>query len=747
MIFTERNITIRNDSATINAPVILYRGDKNVEVRFILIESPYKYSNRDSINIFESTDASYAQLVIKTPNDREPIFGDITAVGNNNVTFVIRHDMIDEIEEVGKYDFQIRLFDADQTSMATTPEVVGGFIIKEPIAKEDSNNNITNSAIVGSAVVTNDLEIPTFVDSGYNKTAWHDGDVISKQKLNKMEVGIYETYELSKDNSSQIKEIVNNQIPEEYLQQNIDDYISNNNGGLTTKTEFNTLVESGLDSIISKNEIKKYTEPFKTSINISEFTNALATPSQAYGNGYISTTNEQLTEIIFHEGTTSTKICIYVFNSSNTLISQQENLDVSNLKCILTTPIELSIGDYVLIRCLDGESRYKRLSENTAKEYQPGGGNLIDSPIVLAFDIKTKQLKDVIEYKFKPMDNSSLNINDFIVPKVVRLKDEGYTLLGRWFKKDSTFSECCNSAGASIMFKVKDATSVSININQIIHPSHPEYVMSDEPYFAYSIDGGDFVRVQIGSEEKNINIPSTDEHLVWIVVDGMCLNSGNANRNSGWSGVYIKSLTTDGKMYKVAIKNKQILFVGDSIVEGINTLGTDSTSSSNSCVNEFSFKTARKLNAIPLIQGYGGSTSWDGVDYTRYSLVDYKLDTFINIQEPDLILIEYGYNDNSVISVGGKTKEYFIEQYTLLINILKGKYSGVPIICMIPFKQSLREEIINIANLYDDCYVIETGSYEITYSDSAHPNVEGAENASTELSKDILKIFGKQFFI
>ena len=202
MIFTERNITIRNDSATINAPVILYRGDKNVEVRFILIESPYKYSNRDSINIFESTDASYAQLVIKTPNDREPIFGDITAVGNNNVTFVIRHDMIDEIEEVGKYDFQIRLFDADQTSMATTPEVVGGFIIKEPIAKEDSNNNITNSAIVGSAVVTNDLEIPTFVANSYNKTTWHDGDVISKQKLNKMEVGIYETYELSKDKAN-----------------------------------------------------------------------------------------------------------------------------------------------------------------------------------------------------------------------------------------------------------------------------------------------------------------------------------------------------------------------------------------------------------------------------------------------------------------------------------------------------------------------------------------------------------------
>lgn len=209
MIFTERNITIRNDNATINAPVILYRGDKNVEVRFTLVESPYKYTNRDSVNIIESTDAAYAQLIIKTPNDRDPIFGDITAVGQSNIIFVIEYGMIDEIGEVGEYDFQIRLFDSDQTSMVTLPEVVSGFIIKEPIAKENATNNITNSAIVDSAVVTNDTGIPTFVSGSYNKTTWSDGDVISKQKLNKLEDSIYETYELSKVNNSQINKKAN----------------------------------------------------------------------------------------------------------------------------------------------------------------------------------------------------------------------------------------------------------------------------------------------------------------------------------------------------------------------------------------------------------------------------------------------------------------------------------------------------------------------------------------------------------
>ena len=238
MIFTERTITIRNDSSTMNAPVILYRGDKNVEVRFTLVESPYKYSNRDSINVIESTDASYAQLVIKTPNDRNPIFGDITAVGQSNVIFMIGYDMIDEIEEVGTYDFQIRLFDADQTSMATIPEVTGGFIIKEPIAKEDTTNNITNSAIVGSAVVTSDVSIPTFVGGSYNKTAWYNGTVISRQKLDKIEDGIYETYELSKDNSSQIKEIEKYYAKKEDVgevsQDQVDNWLNNHPEATTT---------------------------------------------------------------------------------------------------------------------------------------------------------------------------------------------------------------------------------------------------------------------------------------------------------------------------------------------------------------------------------------------------------------------------------------------------------------------------------------------------------------------------------
>jgi lysophospholipase L1-like esterase len=196
-------------------------------------------------------------------------------------------------------------------------------------------------------------------------------------------------------------------------------------------------------------------------------------------------------------------------------------------------------------------------------------------------------------------------------------------------------------------------------------------------------------------------------------------------------------------MYKVTPAGKQILFVGDSIVEGINTLGTTSTSEANSAVAEFSFKTARKLNSIPMLQGYGGSTSFNGIKYERYSWVDASKNNFIVNNKIDAILIEYGYNDVSA----GYTAEQFKQYYNELIDLLVGHYSGVPVFCLIPFKQSFAQAIREIASARSYCYCIETSEYEVTYSDNAHPNANGATSIAESLSEDIIKIMGKDYFV
>ena len=198
MIFTESTIKISNNVSKMDSTIVLYRGDKNVEIRFTILQSPFKYSNTVATNVIESTNASYGQLVIKTPNDKPPIFSDVSATKEGTVLFTITKEMIDEIEEVGVYTFQIRLLDENKQSRVTIPPVENGIEIKEPIAIEDDNStNVVGLAKANYAVATlSDVDTPAFDDNGkYNKTNWNDGDLITNASLNKIEDGIYTTNE------------------------------------------------------------------------------------------------------------------------------------------------------------------------------------------------------------------------------------------------------------------------------------------------------------------------------------------------------------------------------------------------------------------------------------------------------------------------------------------------------------------------------------------------------------------------
>lgn len=191
MIFTEKKITITNNQCKIDSPVVLYRGDYNVEVRFTIVSSPYKYSNKQESNVIEQTEASFGQLVIETPSNGT-IISEITATKRGAITFIITREMIDEITEIGNYTFQIRLLDENKESRATIPEVVNGIEIRKPIAVDDDpNTNEVGSATVGYAITTADTPEDAFDEQGnYNKTTWRTGDRITAAKLDKIEAGI-----------------------------------------------------------------------------------------------------------------------------------------------------------------------------------------------------------------------------------------------------------------------------------------------------------------------------------------------------------------------------------------------------------------------------------------------------------------------------------------------------------------------------------------------------------------------------
>ena len=137
MIYTASKVTIKNYQATIDKTIILYRGDRNVEIQFEILESMYRQYKVEGSNVILNLNASYGQLVIQKP-DHTHILSDIAATQDGKVIFTIPGELIDETVEVGQYTFQIRLYNDDKTSRVTLPPVAGGIDIVEPIASEDT---------------------------------------------------------------------------------------------------------------------------------------------------------------------------------------------------------------------------------------------------------------------------------------------------------------------------------------------------------------------------------------------------------------------------------------------------------------------------------------------------------------------------------------------------------------------------------------------------------------------------------
>ena len=187
MIYTTSKVRIKNHQATVDKTIILYRGDRNVEIQFEILENGYREYRVEGANVILNLNASYGQLIVQKP-DNTHIFSDIVPTQDGKVIFTIPRELIDETIEVGQYTFQIRLYNEDQSSRVTLPPVVGGIDIVEPIAIDDS---FVDTAMVGYSIVqtdSDDEEDKRFDENGnYIKTYWEHGDIITAGKLNKVE--------------------------------------------------------------------------------------------------------------------------------------------------------------------------------------------------------------------------------------------------------------------------------------------------------------------------------------------------------------------------------------------------------------------------------------------------------------------------------------------------------------------------------------------------------------------------------
>lgn len=135
MIYTACKVTVKNSTATADHVIIVYSGDKNIEVQFEILESAYRQYKLEGGNTIENLGASHGQLVILKP-DTNVIFSKVAPTKDGKIVFTIPEEMTDEENEIGNYTYQIRLFDESQNSRVTLPPIENGMMVCRPISNE-----------------------------------------------------------------------------------------------------------------------------------------------------------------------------------------------------------------------------------------------------------------------------------------------------------------------------------------------------------------------------------------------------------------------------------------------------------------------------------------------------------------------------------------------------------------------------------------------------------------------------------
>lgn len=199
-------ITIKDNEATPDDNLFLYKNDKNIDVMFELINFKFDFIKNQPVgeNTIEKTNASYATLRIIKPNG-EKVLVLRCPIEDSYVKFTVTPEFIDELEEVGIHQLQITLYDEFEGRISIPPI---SFEVLEPLFEEEDYEegqiNITQANVVitpDEEKWVNDLNGRVEIFPGTNLFEWKHGDWISDIRLNAIHDNILR---LNNINSQQI---------------------------------------------------------------------------------------------------------------------------------------------------------------------------------------------------------------------------------------------------------------------------------------------------------------------------------------------------------------------------------------------------------------------------------------------------------------------------------------------------------------------------------------------------------------
>ena len=173
-------VTLNQDKANTEDKFYIYRDDVGVDIYVEISNLEYQFNKKK--NGYRKAD-----VLFKTPS------GDIYKVENlqireSKIKFSFTQDIVDKMQEIGKYELQFQLYDNALNRLSLPPYKLE---VKEPfeVPTEDEEARVEYSR-VGYAHVAEDTIDLFAIEDGYIRTTWQTGDLITASRLNNLEEGV-----------------------------------------------------------------------------------------------------------------------------------------------------------------------------------------------------------------------------------------------------------------------------------------------------------------------------------------------------------------------------------------------------------------------------------------------------------------------------------------------------------------------------------------------------------------------------
>lgn len=178
-------------------------------MHFSIVNNRYKFDKSDLNNIIAQTNAAYFQIRLYRSDEIKYTFA-IQPTQDGVAVLTITDDLINDPIELGEYDFQISLLDADKTSMISMPIVKQQLHVCEPLV---DNQAIMGRAVLGlSSLASGEIKNAFDSEGNYIREIHNDGDILSAQLVNKFEEALDTNTKAIKSRDSNLPHTISSKV-------------------------------------------------------------------------------------------------------------------------------------------------------------------------------------------------------------------------------------------------------------------------------------------------------------------------------------------------------------------------------------------------------------------------------------------------------------------------------------------------------------------------------------------------------